>query len=104
MKRVYIAIVVALVGAAGACGLNPQPIPPDTNDAALGPPDASKQSNDASSGGDATGAIPDASDAGPVPESDGGEDASDASDALIDVAVDAPLDAIDDVVLDVSVD
>ena len=103
MKRVYIAIVVALVGAAGACGLNPQPIPPDTNDAALGPSDASKQSNDASPS-DAAGGIPDVgTDSEPVPESDAGSDA-DASDALIDVAVDAPLDAIDDVVLDVTVD
>jgi len=101
MKRVLLVLVVCVVAA--ACSLNPQPFPPDNPDAALGLGDASK-GNDSSTFGDATGAAPDAeSDSAPPPDTDGG-DAGDASDALIDVSIDAPLDAIDDVTLDVSID
>ena len=96
MKRVLFALVVA--AAAVACSLNPQPFPPDNPDAAQGLTDASK-TNDGSTFGDATGAVPDAeSDSEPVPDGDGG-DGGDATDALIDAPIDAPLDALDDVTI-----
>jgi len=98
MKRVLLLLLAVALAAPAACSLNPQPFPPDNPDGAFGPPDATKQDNDASALGDATGGVPDAgSDGEPVPESDAG-DAGDASDALLDVSIDAPLDAIDDVV------
>lgn len=96
MKRFLIALVVC--AAAAACGLNPQPFPPDNPDGSTTGADAGTK--DASFGNDAEGTVPDASeDSAPVPESDGGADA-DASDALVD----APSDAIVDVVVDVSLD
>ena len=97
MKRVLIVLIVA---AAAACSLNPQPFPPDNPDAAVGANDAGK-GGDATSFGDAAGGNPDAaSDSEPVPQSDGGSDAADASDALLDAPGDAPVDAIDDVATD----
>ena len=102
MKRLVCVLVVL---AAAACGLNPQPFPPDNPDAAGGIGDASKGNDATSFGDDAGEGLDAANDSMPVPESDGGADAdadaADASDALID----APLDAIDDlVVLDVATD
>ena len=101
MKRVVV-LVAFVMAAAAACSLNPQPFPPDNPDAAQGLTDSGK-GNDSSTFGDATGASPDASDAEPVPESDGG-DAGDASDALLDAPIDSPLDAINDVAIDGTTD
>jgi hypothetical protein len=95
MKRFVIALVV--VAAAASCSLNPQPFPPDNPDGAVTGLDAGK-GGDATFGNDAAGTVPDAAeDTAPVPESDGGADASDA-------LVDAPNDVIVDVALDVALD
>lgn len=91
-----------LIGFCAACSLNPQPFPPDTNDAGngsdatmMGSPDGGE---DSGSFGDDTGTGPDA---GHVDAGDGGLDASDASedaaeDATEDAPEDAPLDTRDD--------
>jgi hypothetical protein len=94
MKRLFVALVLA----AAACSLNPQPFPPDTPDAALGASDAGK-GNDSSTFGEA-GSLEDAgSDSEPPPQADGGStDASE--DVTTDAPIDAPGDAVDDVVTD----
>ncbi len=97
MKRVFVALVLA----AAACSLNPQPFPPDSPDAAVGASDAGNKGYDSSTFGEA-GATPDAgSDAAPIPDLDGGSDAADASeDVTADAPIDAPGDAVDDVATD----
>lgn len=97
MKRFLVALVLAVV--VSACGLNPQPFPPDNPDAAGGIPDASKN-NDDGSFGDAGVFLEGGGDSAPVPETDGGDDASDASDASSDAPEDVVSDSPSDVVSD----
>jgi predicted small lipoprotein YifL len=100
MKRVVMLVAALVLASAAACGLNPQPFPPDNPDAALGAGDASKNNGDSSAFGDA-GSVEDSS---PLPEGDDASDASDSSDALVDapndVSTDVSVDAIDDVTND----
>ncbi|HEX4511978.1 MAG TPA: hypothetical protein VH054_00535, partial [Polyangiaceae bacterium] len=87
--------------AAAACSLNPQPFPPDTPDAAGGANDAGK-GYDSSTFGEAGSTEDAGSDGAPVPELDGGADASEdvTTDAPGDAVADAPADAVDDVTSD----
>ena len=88
LRRVWLISALALVGAAVACTLNPQPLPPDTdfepgNDAgAFGTRDSAPAQPDPSQNADAAGAssdsgLEDGTDAAPTPDADGG-DAGDA--------------------------
>ena len=98
-RAVLVAVFVA--GAAIACSLNPQPLPPGQPDGSTTGLDAGK-GNDGTGFGDSGGFSPDGeSDSAPLPQSDGGEndaaedagDAADAADAGEDAADDGALDA-----------
>ncbi len=81
-----IAVCTLAIGLAGACAINPQPLPPDTFDASTGV-DAGSFNNQAA--GDAAGAVPSAdADAGTGggggnDSGDGGKSADASSDADI---------------------
>ena len=95
LRVVTLVFSCSALAAVWACSLNPQPFPPDNPDAAHGPSDAGK-GKDGSFGSDAAGNMPDAeTDGEPGPEGDAGTTDADASDALLDVSVDAPEDALD---------
>ena len=95
MKRLTLVALASFVATVAACGLNPQPFPPDNPDGSA--VDAAKGGNDANAFGD-TGTSADSS---PTPETDGGEDvnvsdgdaSTDARDAETDA--DADIDADD---------
>lgn len=84
MKSRWVICLALVVGVAGACSLNPQPLPPDNPDGSLEagnvPNDATTTFGDSSTPGSDSGAGEDASDAA---STDGAPsaDASDASDA-----------------------
>ena len=100
-----IGFVLAALGAAAACSLSPQPLPPGdapsrTSDAGLGDNngDPTAKSDAGGTGKDADGSVnppTDASiDGSPPPAADAG-DASDAGDGGTDATSDAPTDAAD---------
>lgn len=78
-RAAFLLVVVCSAGFA-ACSLNPQPLPPDTNDGGFKGGDAALGAPDANGGG---------MDSAPVPEADA------ASEAEADASIDADLDASD---------
>ncbi len=95
--RTLLVALVAFACSAGACSLNPQPLPPGQYDAATtGSPDAGK-GDDGGAFGD--GGVPTSEDAGSdASEEDAGDAETDAGagDAEVDAEVDAVADAPSD--------
>ena len=95
--RLFVVMAVGLA-CAGACSLNPQPLPPatddtrDKNDAGTHDGTPTSGSDSGSGGGGADASF--GQDAGAPPPSDGGTNGIDAeADAASDAPTDAPLDA-----------
>ena len=87
LRLVLLLVISVVAGAAWACSLNPQPLPPDTVDAGI---DASLNAGPDAAGGVPDGAVPTGGDAA----ADGGEDAeTDAGDAESDAAAPDASDA-----------
>ncbi len=83
LRTGWVLAVIGAVALVGACGLNPQPIPPgDTDNGTEKGSDAGAPNAATGGGGDSSDAAGDATTLNP--ENDAGEDASDASEDAAD--------------------
>jgi hypothetical protein len=99
----WLLAVVSCAAWAWACSLNPQPLPPDTNDASLDVyaiPDGVGGGTDSASGDGMTPQNGDAAADGAEDASDAALDATDGGDATVDANDDGATDAADEVALD----